>query len=126
MSSVSNSSFILGVIPARWASSRFPGKMLHLIAGKPLIQHVWERCQQCSKLDKVIVATDEQQVFDTVVAFGGEAVMTSVDHPTGTDRLAEAVSHYPQATQILNIQGDEPMIEPDLIDELAMVLINSA
>ena len=126
MSSVSNSSFILGVIPARWASSRFPGKMLHLIAGKPLIQHVWERCQQCSKLDKVIVATDEQQVFDTVVAFGGEAVMTSVDHPTGTDRLAEAVSHYPQATQIINIQGDEPMIEPDLIDELAMVLINSA
>lgn len=109
---------ILGVLPARWGSTRFPGKPLHLIAGKPLIQHVWERCQQCSGLDEIIVATDDARIRDAVTAFGGRAVMTSPDHPTGTDRIAEAVRAVPEATHIVNIQGDEPLIDPALIDEL--------
>jgi 3-deoxy-manno-octulosonate cytidylyltransferase (CMP-KDO synthetase) len=110
---------ILGVIPSRWGSTRFPGKPLHLIAGKPLIQHVWERCQSCSGLDQVIVATDDERIVAAVTGFGGNAVMTSPDHPTGTDRIAEALRAVPQATHIVNIQGDEPLIDPALIDELA-------
>ena len=113
---------ILGVLPARWGSTRFPGKPLHLIAGKPLIQHVWERCQQCSRLDEIIVATDDARIRDAVTAFGGKAVMTSPDHPTGTDRIAEAVRAVPAATHIVNIQGDEPLIDPALIDELAATM----
>jgi 3-deoxy-manno-octulosonate cytidylyltransferase (CMP-KDO synthetase) len=110
---------ILGVLPARWGSTRFPGKPLHLIAGKPLIQHVWERCRQCSRLDEILVATDDERIRDAVTAFGGTAVMTSPDHPTGTDRIAEAVRAVPAATHIVNVQGDEPLIDPALIDELA-------
>lgn len=110
---------ILGVLPARWGSTRFPGKPLHLIAGKPLIQHVWERCGQCSKLDKILVATDDERIIQAVESFGGRAVMTSTEHPTGTDRIAEALRAVPAATHIVNIQGDEPLIDPALIDELA-------
>jgi 3-deoxy-manno-octulosonate cytidylyltransferase (CMP-KDO synthetase) len=116
------STYILGVLPARWGSTRFPGKPLHLIAGKPLIQHVWERCQECSKLDQVIVATDDERIKDAVLAFGGQVAMTSPDHPTGTDRIAETAQAVPQATHILNIQGDEPLIDPALIDELAAAM----
>ncbi len=115
--------FILGVLPSRWGSTRFPGKPLHLIAGKPLIQHVWERCQKCSRLDEIIVATDDERIFAAVTRFGGKAVMTSPDHPTGTDRIAEAARAIPQATHIINIQGDEPLIDPALIDELAAAMI---
>ena len=114
--------YILGVLPSRWGSTRFPGKPLHLIAGKPLIQHVWERCQQCSRLDEVIVATDDERIRDAVIAFGGKVAMTSPDHPTGTDRIAEAARAVPQATHIVNIQGDEPLIDPALIDELAAAM----
>ena len=110
---------ILGVLPARWGSTRFPGKPLHIIAGKSLIQHVWERCQACSKLDQILVATDDERILQAVTAFGGNAVMTSPDHPTGTDRIAEALRAVPQATHIVNIQGDEPLIDPALIDQLA-------
>jgi 3-deoxy-manno-octulosonate cytidylyltransferase (CMP-KDO synthetase) len=113
---------ILGVLPSRWGSTRFPGKPLHLIAGKPLIQHVWERCQQCSWLDEILVATDDERIRAAVIAFGGKAVMTSPDHPTGTDRIAEAVRAVPQATHIVNIQGDEPLIDPALIDRLAAAM----
>lgn len=120
----SSNTHILGVLPARWGSSRFPGKPLHLIAGKPLIQHVWERCQSCDKLDKILVATDDQRIFDAVIGFGGEAVMTSSEHPTGTDRIAEALLAVPQASHIVNIQGDEPLIDPALIDELATAMVN--
>ena len=115
---------ILGVLPARWGSTRFPGKPLHLIAGKPLIQHVWERCQQCRRLDEILVATDDVRILEAVFSFGGTAVMTSPDHPTGTDRIAEAVRAVPRATHIVNIQGDEPLIDPALIDELAATMIN--
>lgn len=118
----SSNNHISGVLPARWGSSRFPGKPLHLIAGKPLIQHVWERCRQCSNLDEILVATDDRRIFDAVGEFGGKVVMTSADHPTGTDRIAEALTAVPRATHIVNIQGDEPLIDPALIDELAAAL----
>lgn len=114
---------VIGMIPARWASTRFPGKPLHIIAGKPLVQHVWERCQNCSNLDSIIVATDDERISTVAQEFGAEVVMTSPHHPTGTDRLAEAAAKIPQATHIINIQGDEPMIEPALIDELASSLL---
>ncbi len=113
---------ILGVLPARWGSLRFPGKPLHLIAGKPLIQHVWERCQQCQRLDEIVVATDDVRILEAVIAFGGKAAMTSSDHPTGTDRIAEVLKSFPQATHVVNIQGDEPLIDPVLIDELAAAM----
>ena len=116
---------IIGMIPARWASTRFPGKPLHNIAGKPLLQHVWERCQNCSKLDSIIVATDDERIAIVARDFGAEVVMTATDHTTGTDRLAEAVAQYPQGSHIINIQGDEPMIEPSLIDQLAQSLIDN-
>jgi 3-deoxy-manno-octulosonate cytidylyltransferase (CMP-KDO synthetase) len=116
----------VGILPARWGSTRFPGKPLHLIAGKPLIQHVWERCKSARQLSGLLVATDDSRIAAAVAAFGGKAVMTSPDHPTGTDRLAEAISAVPQATHILNIQGDEPLIDPVLIDQLAQALIDDS
>lgn len=115
---------IIGLIPSRWGSSRFPGKPLHLIAGKPLVQHVWERVSRCSRLDDIAIATDDQRIFDTAVAFGAKAIMTSPDHPSGSDRLAEAVQAFPSATHVVNIQGDEPLIDPALIDRLADALVS--
>lgn len=122
MAHFSDHSHILGVLPARWGSTRFPGKPLHRIAGKPLIQHVWERCQRCSGLDEIIVATEDARIVEAVAGFGGKAVMTSPEHPTGTDRIAEALRSLPRATHIVNIQGDEPLIDPALIDELAATI----
>lgn len=124
VSQTASTQHIIGILPARWGSTRFPGKPLHLIAGKPLIRHVWERCQAAESLSEILVATDDPRIAEAVAAFGGKAVMTSPDHPTGTDRLAEAAKHVPQATHILNIQGDEPLIDPALIDELAQALID--
>ena len=108
----------LCVIPARWASSRFPGKPLHLIDGKPLVQHVWDRCQDCQRLSGIVVATDHDGIAEAVESFGGEVVMTSPDHASGTDRVAEAARHRPGFEQVINVQGDEPLIDPGLIDEL--------
>lgn len=113
---------ITGILPARWGSTRFPGKPLHRIAGKPLVQHVWERCQQCHLLDEVLVATDDERIATAVREFGGKAVLTSPDHPTGTDRIAEAIKALPDTTHIVNIQGDEPLIDPELVDRLAAVI----
>ena len=110
---------VLGVIPARWGSTRFPGKPLHPIAGKPLVQHVWEQCAKCERLDSVTVATDDERIAAAVAEFGGHATMTRDDHPSGTDRTAEVAEAFPDATHIINIQGDEPLINPDLIDQLA-------
>lgn len=124
VSQTAPSHHIIGILPARWGSTRFPGKPLHPIAGKPLIQHVWERCQGAKLLSQVIVATDDERIAEAVAAFGGTPVMTSPDHPTGTDRLAEAAKAIPEATHIINIQGDEPLIDPALIDELAQALID--
>jgi 3-deoxy-manno-octulosonate cytidylyltransferase (CMP-KDO synthetase) len=110
---------ILCVIPARFSSTRLPGKPLANIAGKPMIQHVYERASSAGKPGAVLVATDHQSVYDTVIAFGGKAMLTSPDHPTGTDRLAEVARNYPDMDVIINVQGDEPLIAPEIIDRLA-------
>ncbi|MCH8300514.1 MAG: 3-deoxy-manno-octulosonate cytidylyltransferase [Candidatus Marinimicrobia bacterium] len=107
----------IGVIPARFASKRLPGKPLLLIDNKPMIQHVWERASQCSNLDELIVATDDGRIYDKVTEFGGKAVLTSSELKSGSDRAAEAVKEM-TADVVINIQGDEPFIEPALIDNL--------
>lgn len=109
---------VVCVIPARYSSTRLPGKPLALIAGKPMIRHVWERAKRAARPDEVLVATDHEQVFATVRAFGGVAVMSSPHHPTGTDRLAEVAAGL-DADVIINVQGDEPLISPEVIDRLA-------
>ena len=110
---------VLCVIPARYASTRLPGKPLSMIAGKPMIQHVYERACQAQLPNEVVVATDNELVEKAVLDFGGKAVMTSPDHPSGTDRLAEVALMYPDIDVIVNVQGDEPMIPPEVIDRLA-------
>lgn len=112
---------ILCVIPARYASTRLPGKPLADIAGKPMICRVYEQAVQAKSLAGVLAAVDDQRVYDAVVQNGGQAMMTSPDHPTGTDRLAEVAAAYPDMDLIINVQGDEPLIDPELIDELAAV-----
>jgi 3-deoxy-manno-octulosonate cytidylyltransferase (CMP-KDO synthetase) len=106
---------IVAVIPARYASSRFPGKAIVDIAGKPMIQWVYERTCQAARVGRVLVATDDARILQVVQGFGGNAVMTSPSHPTGTDRLAE-VAETLAAELIVNVQGDEPLIEPAAID----------
>ncbi|WP_288201293.1 3-deoxy-manno-octulosonate cytidylyltransferase [uncultured Megasphaera sp.] len=109
------------IIPARYASTRLPGKPLADIASKPLIQRVYEQAAKADKLSAVVVAVDNPKVYDVVVSFGGHAVMTREDHTNGTDRLAEAVGHYPEADVIVNVQGDEPLITPEVINALCQV-----
>ncbi|MDP0490023.1 MAG: 3-deoxy-manno-octulosonate cytidylyltransferase [Verrucomicrobiota bacterium JB023] len=110
---------IIGIIPARWDSSRFPGKPLHPLLGKPLLQHVVERASQCQKLAGLLVATDDERIAEAAKSYGVAVAMTSRDHPTGTDRIAEAAGADPAASYFINIQGDEPLIDPSLVDELA-------
>lgn len=112
----------LGIIPARWASTRFPRKPLHLIAGKPLLQHVWERCRRAKRLDHVIIATDDFRIAEAAFNWGAEVAMTSANHSSGTDRIAEVAAKTKQFAHIVNIQGDEPMIDPSLIDRLVREL----
>ena len=111
---------ILGIIPARYASSRFPGKPLVDIGGKSMIQRVYEQAKKCDHLTEVIVATDDDRIYDHVIAFGGVAVMTASDHQSGTDRCAEVALVHPQYQVIINIQGDEPYIDPEQITKLAV------
>jgi 3-deoxy-manno-octulosonate cytidylyltransferase (CMP-KDO synthetase) len=106
----------VGIIPARWASTRFPGKPLHLIANKPLLRHVWERCRRAKKLDAVIIATDDMRIAKAAFDWGAEVAMTSPRHQSGTDRIAEVVRKARQFGLIINIQGDEPLLEPALLD----------
>lgn len=113
---------VIGVIPARWASTRLPGKALVPICGKPLIQWVLERTRQAARLDEVLVATDDERIRKVVASLGGHAVMTRPDHPSGTDRVAEAVAGR-EAAVVINIQGDEPLIDPGLINRLAEVMV---
>ena len=117
---------VLCVIPARYASTRLPGKPLSLIAGKPMIQRVYERACQAKLPYEVVVATDNELVKNAVDSCGGKAVMTSPDHPSGTDRLAEVALMYPDIDVIVNVQGDEPMIPPEVIDRLAMCFEDDA
>ncbi len=107
----------IGVIPARYQSSRLPGKALADIHGKSMVQHVYERARRSSCLDEVLVATDDERIRSAVANFGGKVVMTRADHRSGTDRVAEAV-HNLNAGVIVNIQGDEPMLDPAMLDEL--------
>jgi 3-deoxy-manno-octulosonate cytidylyltransferase (CMP-KDO synthetase) len=112
---------IIGVIPSRWGSTRFPGKSLAPIAGKPMIQWVVERVKQAEQLDAVIVATDDARIADCVQSLeipDVQVAMTRSDHPSGTDRIAEAIQSL-EADAVINVQGDEPLIDPALIDELA-------
>ena len=114
---------ILGIIPARYASTRFPAKALVDIGGKSMIQRVYEQASKATQLDQVIVATDDERILNHVREFGGTAVMTSQDHQSGTDRCFEALGKTDgQYDYIINIQGDEPFISPDPIDHLASVL----
>lgn len=115
---------ILGIIPARYASSRLPGKPLVDIGGRSMVQRVVEQALKCRSLSAVVVATDDQRIVDHVTSSGGRAVLTSPEHPSGTDRCFEALQrmapeHY---DAVLNIQGDEPFIEPEQIDELCTAL----
>ncbi|MEM9021112.1 MAG: 3-deoxy-manno-octulosonate cytidylyltransferase [Planctomycetota bacterium] len=113
-------------MPARYASTRLPGKPLLAETGKPLIQHVVERARSAKRIDRVVVATDDQRIFDTVVGFGGEAVMTG-EHPNGTSRIAEAVERLNNDHElIVNVQGDEPEIDPGVIDQLVQGLAEDA
>ena len=107
----------LGVIPARYPSTRLPGKPLVPIAGKPMIQHVWERARRASSLSDVVVATDDARIRDAVKAFGGEAVMTRSDHRSGSERVAEVAAARKDVDIFVNVQGDEPLIEPQAIDQ---------
>ena len=111
---------IAGIIPARYASTRFPGKPLHLIAGKPLIQHVVEQCQKAGSLSEVIVATDDTRIWEVVQNFC-RVEMTRPDHPSGSDRIAEVVQRC-DCDAAVNIQGDEPFIDPSVIDAVAGAL----
>ena len=106
----------LAIIPSRYASSRFPGKPLINIAGKSMIQRVYEQAKKARNLDHVIVATDDQRIFEAVKNFNGEVIMTRSDHESGTDRCAELASQFPEYELIINIQGDEPFIQPEQID----------
>ncbi len=108
---------VVGVIPSRFKSSRLDGKALADIHGKPMIQHVWERCRRVASLDQLLVATDNVRIQETVKQFGGEVVMTDPGHASGTDRVAEAVEDV-ECDVVVNIQGDEPMLDPLMIDEL--------
>lgn len=107
---------ILAVIPARYASTRFPGKPLISIAGKPMIERVWERARRASLVSQVIVATDDERIVKAVKSFGGEAVLTRADHRSGTERVAEVAVAHPDAEIVVNVQGDMPLIEPAAID----------
>ena len=108
----------LGIIPSRYGSSRFPGKPLHILCGKPLVVWVVEAVKKAKTLDDVIVATDDERIVAAVEAHGGRAVMTPSELPSGTDRIACAVGDFADDDILVNIQGDEPLISPDLIDAL--------
>ena len=116
---------ILGIIPARFASSRFPGKPLADIGGKSMIQRVYEQAQKAKSLSKVVVATDDSRIFDHIIGFGGEAYMTAENHPSGTDRCFEALQKAGGSSKydyIINIQGDEPFIDPETVEQMAKLL----
>jgi 3-deoxy-manno-octulosonate cytidylyltransferase (CMP-KDO synthetase) len=124
LNSKTNKCRIVGVIPARYGSSRFEGKVLADIAGKPMIQWVYERANQSEMLDELFVAVDDPRVQSIVEQFGGKAVLTAAHHKSGTDRIAEAVEKMP-ADIVVNIQGDQPLLDPDMIDEAVQPMIDN-
>lgn len=114
----------IGIIPARYGSTRFEGKVLADLGGKPVIQHVYERAKQAKLLDELIVACDDERVKNVVSKFGGKAILTSPDQPTGTDRLTEVVNPI-DVKVVVNIQGDEPFVQPTMIDNIVLELLNN-
>ncbi len=116
---------IIAIIPARYGSTRFPGKALAAIRDKPMFQWVYERTKQSKLVNRVIVATDDERILRTVASFGGEATMTSSAHPTGTDRIAEVAAGL-DCDIIVNVQGDEPLIRPEMIDEAVAPLVRDS
>ena len=118
----SNSANVLVIIPARFGSSRLPGKPLASIAGKPMIQHVVERVRRAQLVKSILVATDDERIKKAVEAFGGQAILTRPDHRTGTDRVAEVAAHV-EAEIYINIQGDEPLIDPGTVDAVVSAML---
>jgi len=115
---------ILAIIPARWASVRFPGKPIADILGKPMVQWVSEQAQKASLVSEVVIATDDKRIYDVVLGFGGKVVMTSPKHQSGTDRVAEVARNI-ECDIVVNIQGDEPLIPPENIDLVIKPLLDS-
>ncbi len=109
---------VLGIIPARYGSSRFPGKPLIDLKGKSMIQRVYEGAQQATLLDTLVVATDDQRIYDEVRRFGGEVLLTNPAHQSGTERCAEVLTHFSDHDTIINIQGDEPLVSGQQLDQL--------
>lgn len=116
---------VIGVIPARYSSARFEGKVLADILGKPMLQHVWERAKQAMLLDDLIIACDDERVANIAKEFGAKVVMTAKAHASGTDRICEVVNPL-EVKVVINIQGDEPLINPTMIDSLARVLLDDS
>lgn len=120
---------IIGIIPARYSSTRLPAKLMIPILSKTLLQRTYENAKKAKSIDRLIVATDDERIFQHVQEFGGEVIMTSIDCQNGTDRIAEVLKHKPEflkAKVIVNIQGDEPCVDPLLIDSVAQLLIDDA
>lgn len=117
---------VIAIIPARYASTRLPGKMLLPIAGKPLILHTIERARSAGTVSRVIVATDDERIFEVVKASGAEAVMTAESHRSGSDRIAEVAANLPEGAIVVNVQGDEPVIPPETIDAAVNALLSDA
>ena len=115
---------IVGIIPARFASTRLPGKPLLADTGTPLIGHVIDAARRSSRLTRILVATDDTRIFEAVVSHGGEAMMTRDDHPSGTDRVAEVAAALPDAEIVVNLQGDEPEVEGATLDLVASLLVD--
>ncbi|HVD94780.1 MAG TPA: 3-deoxy-manno-octulosonate cytidylyltransferase [Candidatus Limnocylindria bacterium] len=108
----------VGIIPARWGSTRFPGKPLYPIAGKPLLRRVWERCRRAKKLDALIIATDDMRIAEAAFDWGASVALTSPKHHSGTDRVAEVICDAKRFGFVINIQGDEPLVDPGLINKI--------
>ncbi len=113
------------MIPARYSATRFPGKLLALLGGKPVLQWVWERAESAKSIDKVVIATDHQKIYDAAVAWGAEVMMTDKDHQTGTDRCIEVAQNFPTYDFVVNVQGDEPFLDSEDIDGVVEVIKNN-
>jgi 3-deoxy-manno-octulosonate cytidylyltransferase (CMP-KDO synthetase) len=109
---------VLAVIPARWGSTRLPGKPLAMLWGKPLVQHVWERASSITGVDRLLIATDDERIASAARAFGADVVMTSRDCASGTDRVAEVARRHPRAGTVVNLQGDEPELDAPAVSRL--------
>jgi 3-deoxy-manno-octulosonate cytidylyltransferase (CMP-KDO synthetase) len=123
---INQQKIVVAIIPARFASTRLEGKLLRLLGDKPLILHTLEQTKKAKHINRIIVATDDERIFDVICASGNEAVMTSTNHQSGSDRIAEVAENLPVSSIIVNVQGDEPMISPTTIELAVEALLNDA